>query len=85
MSELVLLTAADCHLCAHGRGVLEALDVDWHEISDDSQQGEALAVTAPPMRPVLFGSDGRVLAYGRLSLKRLRRQFRASEAVRPNG
>ena len=82
MSELVLLTAADCHLCEHGRGVLEEVDVDWREVADDSQEGELLAATAPPMRPVLFAGDGRVLAYGRFSVKRLRKQLRAIAPAR---
>lgn len=74
MSELTLLTAADCRLCEHGGSVLDELDVAWRAVDAQSEEGRRLATVAPPMRPVLFTSDGRVLAYGRLSLKRLRKQ-----------
>ena len=74
MSSLVLLTAPDCHLCEHGRAVLDALEVDWREVPDTTLEGKVIAATAPPMRPVLLADDGRVIAYGRLSPKRLRRQ-----------
>ena len=56
MSALVLLTAPDCHLCEHGKGVLDELGVDWREVDATSD-------------------DGRLVAYGRLSLKRLRKQL----------
>ena len=75
MSELLLLTAPDCHLCEHAKGVLVQLGVRWREIDADGDEGRALAATAPPLRPVLFGADGRVLGYGRLSARRLRRQL----------
>lgn len=74
MTELVLLTAPDCHLCAHGRGVLDALGVPWREVSTSSVEGQELEASAPPMRPVLF-ADGRVIGYGRLSEGRVRRQL----------
>ena len=81
MSSLLLLTAPDCHLCQHGRTVLEELGVDWREVRDDSTDGRAIAAAAPPMRPVLLTDTGRVIAYGRLSLKRLRKQLDRSTAV----
>lgn len=73
--ELVLLTARDCHMCAHGRAVLGELGVAWREVRDDDPAAAALASSAPPLRPVLFGTDGDVLAYGRLSSRRLRRDL----------
>lgn len=75
MSALVLLTAPDCHLCGHGRAVLHELGMPWREVSTEAEEGRRLAATAPPLRPVLYESDGRVLAYGRLSLKRLRKSL----------
>jgi hypothetical protein len=71
----VLLTAPDCHLCGHGREVLEELGSEWREVSTTSAEGQRPAVAAPPLRPVLYATDGSVVAYGRLSLKRLRRQL----------
>lgn len=79
MNPLLLLTATDCHLCAHGREVLDALArerlLSWREIDADSDEGRRLAAAAPPLRPVLFDSDERVIAYGRLSARRLRGQL----------
>lgn len=86
MNALVLLTARDCHLCAHGRDVLDALAAEgllsWREVDADCDEGRRLAATAPPLRPVLYGGDGRVLAYGRLSARRLRRELRGRPAIR---
>ena len=77
MTTYTLLTAADCHLCAHARTVLEDLAGEgllrWREVGADSDEGRRLAAHAPPLRPVLYDEDGQVVAYGRLSAKRLRR------------
>lgn len=84
MTQLVLLTAPNCHLCDHARHVLDALvderHIDWREVRADSPEGRRLASAAPPLRPVLFTPDGHVLGYGRLSAKRLRRTLDAAEA-----
>lgn len=76
MNTFVLLTARDCHLCAHGRVVLDDLAaeglLEWREVAVDSAEGRELAVTAPPLRPVLYDGNDRAVAYGRLSAKRLR-------------
>jgi hypothetical protein len=87
MSTLVLLTAPDCHLCEHAHEVLAGLaaerDLSWRDIAVDSSEGRQLAAAAPPLRPVLFTSDGHILAYGRLSAKRLRRELDAAEVALP--
>jgi Glutaredoxin-like domain (DUF836) len=87
MSTLVLLTAPDCHLCEHAHEVLAALaaerDLSWWDIAVDSSEGQRLAAVAPPLRPVLFTSDGHILGYGRLSAKRLRRALDAAEVELP--
>ena len=76
-----MLTAPGCHLCGHGRVVLDAFGVDWRELSSESEEGRRLAAAAPPMRPVLYAADGRMVAYGRLSLKRLRKQLVRGEVA----
>ena len=73
--ELVLLTSSGCHMCAQARATLDELGVGWRELSDDTADGEQRARAAPPLRPVLFDGDGRVVAYGRLSARRLRRDI----------
>ena len=79
MTELVLLTSPDCHLCQHGRTVLDELATElpltWREESSETPEGGRLAAAAPPLRPVLFDASGSVLGYGRLSTRRLRRQL----------
>ena len=89
MNELVLLTAHDCHLCAHGRESLDELAAEvhlsWREIDADSDEGRALAASAPPLRPVLYDAEGHVLAYGRLSAKRVRRQLARAAPADPQG
>ncbi len=79
MMTVTLVTAEGCHLCQRGREVLDVLDREgllaWREVDADSDEGRLLTAIAPPLRPVLFGVDGRVVAYGRLSARRLRRQL----------
>ena len=77
--SLVLLTATDCHLCEHAKDVLAELGPDWREVHADSEEGQRLAGGAPPFRPVLYDSQGKLVAYGRLSLKRLRKQLHPEE------
>ena len=84
MTDLLLLTSTDCHLCEHGKQVLDELAgeglLSWRALDDHSPEGRALARGAPPLRPVLFDEDGRVLAYGRLSAKRMRKQLSRTAA-----
>ena len=80
MQSLTLLTDPECHLCRHSRQVLDVLSREdilrWREISTESEEGRSLvAAGAPPMRPVLYGETGTVIAYGRLSERRLRKAF----------
>ncbi len=79
MTTLTLLTAPGCHLCQHGREVLDMLAAEglltWREVDAESDEGLRLAATAPPLRPVLCDADGHMVAYGRLSARRLRRQL----------
>ena len=74
MTALRLLTAHECHLCEHGKMVLDELGLPWREVPAETDEGAALSTVAPPIRPVLFRDDDRILGYGRLSLRRLRKQ-----------
>lgn len=75
-SQLVYVTARDCHFCAHGRDVLAALGVEVREISVESGEADALAAAGVPLAflPVLIDGE-RVVAYGRFSEKRLRKEL----------
>jgi hypothetical protein len=77
--SLVLLTATGCQLCEHAKDVLAELGLDFREVHADSEEGQMLASTVPPFRPVLYDSQGAPLAYGRLSGKRLRKQLQREE------
>ena len=82
MNSFFLLTAPDCHLCEHARDVLDRLAgeglLTWREVEPNSEQGHELADVAPPLRPVLFDRDLRIVGYGRLSARRLRRSLAAA-------
>ena len=76
MTGLVYVTAEDCHFCAHGRAVLDELGVERQEIGADTEQAERLAEHGIPLSFLPVLTDGRrVIAYGRLSEKRLRTEL----------
>jgi hypothetical protein len=76
VNDLVFITTEDCHFCEHGRGVLDALGVERREIADSSDEAAAIAASGIPLSfmPVLTNGE-RVIAYGRLSEKRLRKEL----------
>lgn len=76
MAELILITADDCHYCVRAHGVLAALGLDVREVAIHSSEAEALASDGIPLAFLPVLTDGaRVIAYGRLSEKRLRREL----------
>jgi hypothetical protein len=76
VSELVFITTEDCHLCEHGRGVLDELEVERREISDGSEEATELAGRGIPLAFMPVLTDGEhVIAYGRFSAKRLRKDL----------
>jgi glutaredoxin len=73
---LILITTEDCHFCRRAREVLEALDVATREIRVDSDEAAALAARGLPLAFLPVLTDGeRVIAYGRVSEKRLRKEL----------
>lgn len=74
---LIYVTGEGCHLCAHGRDVLQALGVPVRELDVESDEAEALAGRGIPLAFLPVLTDGtRLLGYGRLSEKRLRKELR---------
>ncbi len=73
---LTFVTRLDCHLCEHGRRVLVELGIAARDLDVQSAEAEALAARgiALAFLPVLTDGE-RVLAYGRFSEKRLRKEF----------
>ena len=76
MGQLILVTTEECHFCERAHDVLERLGVEARELSVDSSEAEDLAASGIPLAflPVLTDSN-RVIAYGRFSEKRLRREL----------
>ena len=75
-SALTLITSDDCHLCERARTLVDELGVEVREISIDSAEARGFAERgfALAFLPVL--TDGRrVVAYGRFSEKRLKREL----------
>ena len=75
---LVFITSQDCRLCSRGREVLESLDLSARTIDVTSPEAIELGARGVPLAflPVLW--DGRrVVAYGRFSERRLRRELAA--------
>jgi hypothetical protein len=76
VSGLVFITTDDCHLCEHGRAVLDSLGIERREIDDSSAEAAALAAGGVPLSFMPVLTDGeRVIAYGRISEQRLRKEL----------
>jgi hypothetical protein len=74
--QLVFVTALDCHFCEHGRTVLAALGVNAREVPVESVEADELAAHGVPLAFLPVLTDGeRVVAYGRFSEKRLRKEL----------
>jgi hypothetical protein len=74
--DLVLVTSEGCHLCEHARTTLARLGLEARELSVDSAEARRLALLGVPLAflPVLL--DGtRLVAYGRFSERRLRKDL----------
>jgi len=76
-ADLRYLTAPDCHLCARGRSVVDALardlglsveEIPWA----DDRAATLVAHDGVPFPPALYHGD-RLLGFGRLSERRLHR------------
>jgi len=73
---LILVTGDDCHLCEHGLEVLAALGLDARVVDVDDIEAAALAAAGIPLAFLPVLTDGeRLIAYGRFSDKRLRREL----------
>lgn len=76
MTGLLYVTTDGCHFCEHGRTILDALEVDRTEVAVDSPDADRLARHGVPLGFLPVLTDGeRVIAYGRFSEKRLRREL----------
>ena len=75
-TALTLVMTDGCHFCERAHEVLATLGVAAHEISVDSDEAQALAERGIPLAFLPVLTDGeRVVAYGRFSEKRLRKEL----------
>ena len=73
---LILVTGRDCHLCERGRDVLAGLSVQAREVDVDGDEAASLAARGVPLSFLPVLTDGaRVLAYGRFSERRVRKEL----------
>ena len=74
--ELVLVSKEDCHFCERAHDLLADLGIEAHEVSVDSFEASALAERGIPLAFLPVLTDGeRVIAYGRFSKRRLRKEL----------
>ena len=77
LTQVTLLTQADCGLCEHAKKVLARVGTEYPlqvtELSLSSERGRALATRAGVMFAPGILLDGTPFGYGRLSERRLRR------------
>lgn len=74
--RLTLVVAEGCHFCARAHKVLAQLGVSPREVDVESDEGVSLAEAGVPLAflPVLWDGE-RVVAYGRFSVERLRKEL----------
>ena len=84
MTDITLLTQADCGLCEHAKKVLTRVGADYPlevtEVDLASERGRALAAEACVQFAPGVLVDGRPFGYGRLSERRLRRALARAAA-----
>lgn len=72
----MLVTTGDCHFCEHAHEVLDELELDPPEVDVGSDQARELAAHGIPLAFLPVLTDGeRVIAYGRFSARRLRKEL----------
>ena len=74
--DLLLITSDGCHFCVRAHEVLDRLGLEAREIDVGNDEALRLAEAGVPLAflPVLWDGE-RVLAYGRFSEKRLRKEL----------
>ncbi len=77
-SRLTLVTAVDCHLCAHARSVAQRLAaelrVEIQELAWESPDADVVRRDGVPFPPALYADD-ELLGYGRISEGGVRRRL----------
>ena len=72
----MLVTTGDCHFCDHADRVLHELGLEPREVDVGSADADELARSGIPLAFLPVLTDGeRVIAYGRFSARRLRKEL----------
>jgi hypothetical protein len=75
--QVTYVTAPACHSCDHGHAVLDEIadqiPLDVREVALDSAEGRQLLAIHRFAFPPAVIVDGRLIAHGRLSVRRLAR------------
>jgi thiol-disulfide isomerase/thioredoxin len=84
--ETLYVTAPRCHFCEGGRAVLaelaERFPLEVREVDLASEEGRAVAARWRVPYPPILLVDGRLVGFGRLSLRRLARDLEAVAEAR---
>ena len=76
LDQLVLVTTSDCHFCDHAHEVLGELGLEPRELDVASAEAGKLTARGIPLAFLPVLTDGeQVLAYGRFSARRLRKEL----------
>ncbi|WP_217549831.1 glutaredoxin domain-containing protein [Streptomyces sp. GbtcB6] len=75
MIALTLLTQADCAWCDRAKKLLAETDAEVTEVSVDTDQGRELAARHRLLFTPGLLHDDRLIAYGRISERALRREL----------
>ncbi len=74
--RLILVTTDGCHFCERAHELLAEIGIDACEVSVDSVEASELSASGIPLAFLPVLTDGeRVVAYGRFSEKRLRKEL----------
>ena len=77
-SRLILVTAADCHLCGHARSVARRLaaelKIEIEELAWESPEADVVRRDGVPFPPALYAGH-ELLGYGRISEGGVRRRL----------
>ncbi|ALV33547.1 hypothetical protein [Streptomyces sp. CdTB01] len=75
MIALTLLTQADCAWCIRAKALLADVEAEVTEVSLDSAEGRELAARHRLLFAPGLLHDDRLIAYGRISARALRREL----------
>jgi glutaredoxin len=81
VSDLILVTSPDCHLCDRARALLADLAVDYREVDlVDDEAGDLARAGVPVIFFPVLVAGTRVIAYGEIGADEVRRGLASAAA-----